>query len=161
MGYNIAGLVINQNYGKDISKLSEDLGWKIEDVEEISFEAASKNWTPDDEFRLYFSDKATMIFFPLDWVADSYHSKTADTLNFAYSETAGAFQVDLFRKEACIRSIFEHEGRIMMQAGERLELEATKDSVSGLVFPLINDLLGQDFWSIDPMERAFSCNKTN
>ena len=69
MGFNIAGLVINQNYDKDIKKLSTDLKWGIEIIDEITFEEASSNWTPDGEFRLYFSDKSTMIFFPHDWVA--------------------------------------------------------------------------------------------
>ena len=159
MGFNIAGLVINQNYDKDINKLSKDLKWGIEIVEEITFEEASSNWTPEGEFQLYFSDKATMIFFPHDWVAEQYRSKTADTLNFAYSETAMAFQVDLFKNGKLVRSIFEHEGDRKMQIGERLELENGNDTADGLTFALIDELLGEKFGAIDLGEKSFKCRK--
>lgn len=110
MGYNIAGLVINQNYNKDIKKLGDNLKWGIEIIEEIDFETASSNWTPKGEFCLHFTDKATMIFFTHQWVADQNKSKTADTLNYAYSATSMAFQIDLFKSGKLVRSIMEYNG---------------------------------------------------
>ena len=130
MGFNIAGLVINQNYDKDINKLSKDLEWGIEVVEEITFEEASANWTPEEEFRLFFSDKATMIFFSHEWVAEQHRSKKGYTLNYAYSATAMAFQVDLFKSGKLIRSIFEHEGDRKMQSGEPLPLEKENETAA-------------------------------
>ncbi len=91
MGFNIAGLVIAKNYNKNISALEDDINWDIEVIEEITFEEAASNWTPDDEFRLYFSDKATLIFFPHEWAAERYASHQASSLCYAYSATAMAF----------------------------------------------------------------------
>lgn len=159
MGFNIAGLVINQNYDKDIKKLSTDLKWGIEIIDEITFEEASSNWTPDGEFRLYFSDKSTMIFFPHDWVAEQSRSKTFDTLNYAYSATAMAFQVDLFKSGKLVRSIFEHEGDRKMSRGEPLELESNNDTADGLTFALIDELLKGKFGEIDLGEKSFRCRK--
>ena len=89
MGYNIAGLVISQNYDRDIKKLSKDLKWGLEILEEITFEEASANWTPEDECRVYFSDRASMIFFPHDWVAEQKSFKDSGYFKlclFSYSD---------------------------------------------------------------------------
>jgi hypothetical protein len=159
MGFNIAGLVINQNYDKDINKLSSDLKWGIEIIDEITFEEASSNWTPDGEFRLFFSDKSTMIFFPHDWVAEQNRSKTAETLNYAYSATAMAFQVDFFKSGKLVRSIFEYEGDRKMSRGEPLELETKNDTADGLTFALIDELLKGKFGEIDLGEKSYRCRK--
>jgi len=160
MGFNIAGLVINQNYEKDIKKLGRDLKWGIEIIEEVDFETASSNWTPEGEFRLHFTDKATMIFFTHEWVADKNRSRTADTLNYAYSATSMAFQVDLFKSGKMIRSIMEYDGEKKMQRGEPLELEKIHQTSDGLTFALIDELLGDEFGSIDLSEKSFRCKKT-
>ena len=159
MGFNIAGLVINKNYEKDIQKLSKDLKWGIEIVEEINFETASSNWTPEGEFRLHFTDKATMIFFPHEWVADQNRSKTADTLNYAYSATSMAFQVDLFKSGKMVRSIMEYNGEKQFEIGEPLELEKEHETADGLTFSLIDELLGDGFGNIDLGEKSFRCKK--
>jgi len=159
MGFNIAGLVINQNYEKDIEKLGKDLNWGIEIIEEVNFETASSNWTPEEEFRLHFTDKATMIFFPHEWVADQSKSKTADTLNYAYSATSMAFQVDLFKSGKMVRSIMEYNGEKQFEQGDPLELEKEHQTADGLTFALIDELLGDQFGSIDLSEKSFRCKK--
>ena len=160
MGYNIAGLVINKNYGKDIQELSKDLKWGIEVLEEVDFETASANWTPEGEFRLHFTDKATMIFFPHDWVADQYKAKTADTLNYAYSATSMAFHIDLFKAGKLIRTIMDYNGEIQFENGDALELEAEHQEASGLTFALMDELLEDGFGAIDLGAKSFRCKKT-
>ena len=160
MGFNIAGLVINQNYDKNIEKLSKDLKWGIEIIEETNFETASSNWTPEGEFRLHFTDKATMIFFPHEWVVNQNKSKTADTLNYAYSATSMAFQVDLFKSGKMVRSIMEYNGEKQFEQGDPLELEKEHQTADGLTFALIDELLGDGFGSIDLGEKSFRCKKT-
>jgi len=160
MGFNIAGLVINQNYEKDIKKLGDDLKWGIEVIEEVNFETASSNWTPEGEFRLHFTDKATMIFFPHEWVADQSKSKTVDTLNYAYSATSMAFQVDLFKSGKLIRSIMEYNGEKKFEVGEPIKLEKEHETADSLTFALIDELLGDEFGKIDLGEKSFRCKKT-
>ena len=161
MGFNIAGLVINQNYGKDIIKLGKDLHWGIEVIEEIDFRTATSNWTPEGEFRLHFTDKATMIFFPHEWVVEQYQSQVADTLNYAYSATSMAFMVDLFRSGEMVRSIMEFNHEKKMQQGNPLELEKEHTTADGLTFALIDELLGDTFDSlIDLNGKSYRCIKT-
>jgi len=160
MGFNIAGLVINQNYKNDITELGKDLKWGIEIIEEVNFETASSNWTPEGEFRLHFTDKATMIFFPHEWVELQTRSKTANTLNYAYSATSMAFHLDLFKSGELIRSIMEYNGEKQFEAGIPLELEEEYRSVDGLTFALIDELLGDGFGTIPLGEKSFRCKKT-
>ena len=61
MGINIAGLVIDNNFNKDISRLEKALNWRIQITEEIDFGQASANWTPEGEIRVFFSDKANVF----------------------------------------------------------------------------------------------------
>lgn len=159
MGFNISGLVINQNYDRDVKKLTNDIKFGIEIVEEISFEEASSNWTPDGEFRVYFSDKATMIFFSHEWVMQQLHSKTADTLNYAYSATAMVFKIDFFKEGKLVRSIFENEGDRPIERGDPLELEKEHKTADGLTFALFDQLLGDKFGNIDFGAKAFRCQR--
>ena len=160
MGFNIAGLVINKNYQRDIKRLGDDLKWGIEIVEEVDFETASSNWTPEGEFRLHFTDKATLVFFTHEWVAEQYHSETAKTLNYAYSATSMAFQVDLFESGKLVRSIMEYEGEQQFAQGSPLEIEEENPTADELTFALIDELLGEKFDSIDLSEKSFICKKT-
>ena len=48
MGFNISGMVIDNNFNKCIDAFQDAMQWGIEVVEEINFEQASANWTPDD-----------------------------------------------------------------------------------------------------------------
>lgn len=159
MGFNIAGLIINQNYDKNIQKLEADLEWGIEILEEINFETASSNWTPEGEFRLHFTDKATMIFFPHSWVTKQSKSKSATTLNYAYSATTMIFRVELFKSGTLIRSIFENWGNRIFESGEPLELEKDNKTVDGLTFALIDELLGVGLGTIDLGEKSYRCRK--
>ncbi len=158
MGFNIGGLVINQNYDKDINLLGKDLQWDISIIEEISFEEASANWTPEEEFRLYFSEKATLIFFPLEWVAEQYHSASDDTLNYVYSEMTMAFHLDFFQKGNLVRSIFEHEGVRHVDVGQPLTEENENTGADSLILTLMDKLLDIPFGDIDLEGRAFRCN---
>jgi hypothetical protein len=157
MGFNIAGLVINSNYNKEINKLSEDLNWKIEIIEEIFFEEVSSNWTPDDEIRIYFGKMGTMIFFSHELVVEQYHSKKYDTLNYAYSATVMAFKVDLLIKGKLVRSITEHEGDRKHEEGEPILEENKNKTADGLTFELIDKIMGEPFGGIDLSEKGFRC----
>lgn len=161
MGLNIAGLVIDHNYDKDIEKLSHDLKWGIEIVEEIPFEQVSKNWTPDGEFRLYFSEDATMIFFPFEWVVDEYSSSEGYSLNYAYSETSMTFKLDYFEDGKSLRSIIESEGERQQAFGTPLEEEAIEESADGLIMNLMEKTFENSFWNVDPNAVGFRCRKVN
>lgn len=162
MGFNIAGLVISQNYDRNIQKLEDDINWDIEIIEEITFDEASKNWTPEGEFRLYFTDKATMIFFPHEWVAERYYSAQVSSLCYAYSATAMTFFISYTDMEnETGRFIISNNGETVLAEGTEMAYEKEGMSADGIIFKLFDDLLGENFHGLDFSDKAFRCKKLN
>ncbi len=162
MGFNIAGLVIANNYEKEISKLEDDIAWDIEILEEISFEEASSNWTPEEEFRLFFTDKATMIFFPHSWVMERYGSHTSTSLCYAYSATSMTFFISYSNTEEKYgRFLITNEGETTIAEGQRIPYEDQNMSTDAIIFQLIDDILGESFHEIDMSAKAYRCRKLN
>ena len=161
MGYNIAGLVISDNFNRDIEQLENELKYGIEIIEEVSFETASSNWTPDNEFRLHFTDKATLIFFPHKEVYNVFDIPSKDSMSYAYSETAMAFELNVYRNGRPVREISENseQGRTFNRGG-KLEIEDENESADSLTFKLIDSHLKESFYDIDLNAKSFRCKKT-
>jgi len=159
MGFNIAGLVIRNNYNSDLNEFANDVQLKLEIVEEINYETASANWTPEGEFRLYFSDSATLIFFNHEEAFESYHSRAYDSLSFSYSAIGMVFSIEYFENGNLVRSIDEVEGKRKSEFGKFLNLEKENPTADGLIFELINSIIGEPFTKIDGASRAYKCKK--
>jgi len=159
MGFNISGMVIDNNFNKSIDEFEDAMHWGIEVIEEINFEQASANWTPDETVNIYFSEKATMIFYPFEWSLEPDHPQNVNSLGFAYSETAMTFAVSYLDEKGNYRFFIENEGERQLESGSALPLEKEFPTADGLIFKLIDVLLGQSFFSIDPNEIAYRCKK--
>ncbi|MCB0515131.1 MAG: DnaJ C-terminal domain-containing protein [Chitinophagales bacterium] len=159
MGYNIAGLVVNKNFDRNVQQLATALRWGIEIIDEITFEQATANWLPEGEFRLYFSDKATMIFFPHEWSVEGYHVQGAKSLCYAYSATAMVFVVDYLDENGTARYFMENEGKKSLENGAPLPYEQQFPTASGLIFKLFDELLGESFHAINFADKAYRCRK--
>ena len=154
MGYNISGLAINKNYENDFEKLQQDLGWNLEKDAEIDFETASENWTEEGICNVYFSEKGTLIFLNMDMCSESYPIKDANTLTFALSETVMAFNLNYCENGIEKRSIIEVDDERMQDEGEILDVEATSEDTSELIWNQIEVVLGKRFWDIELEEKA-------
>jgi|GEM_PF-2315753 len=159
MGFNIAGIVINNNYDKDISKLATALTWGIEVQEEITFEEASKNWTPDGQFNVYFSEKGTMIFFPHDWAVDQNQPQGVKSLCYAYSATAMTFIFSYLDERGNYRFFLEGENGRQLEEGEPIEQEKAFPTADGLIFEMIDVVLDENWHDYDFGDKAYKCKK--
>jgi len=160
MGFNISGIAIDKNFDKDLEKLNAVFGWNFKSIEEVTFDRASKNWTPENEVNIYFSDKATLIFLNYEFCLEPYAISNAKVLTFAYSATAMAFFISLWDNHQHQRTIMETERKIMQQKGEKLPLEKDEPATDSLIFDMINELMGQTFFSIDFGEKAYHCQRS-
>ena len=161
MGFNIAGIVISDNYNKDLDALAEDVNLKLKVTDEISYETASANWTPEGEFRVYFSESATLIYFNHAEASNSYHSKIHDSMSFAYSATAMVFNIEYFEKGKLVRSMWEMEGDRESEYGNALPEEEENPTADGLIFALIDRIMGESFMGVDGAEVAYKCRRVN
>lgn len=157
MGYNISGLAINRNFNKDLNELAKAFNWKMELVKEVSFEEASANWTPNNEVNVYFSDSATLLFIDSDRCMGGFRLGGAKVLTFVYTATSMAFLMNYWNQDKVDRYIMEVEGDIMSQRGEKLALEAKHSTTDGLIFGMIDEVLGEPFGEIELGATAYKC----
>ncbi len=159
MGFNISGMVIDNNFNKSLDEFEDAMHWGLEVLEEINFEQASANWTPDDIVNIYFSEKATMIFYPFEWSLEPNHPQNVNSLGFAYSETVMTFAVSYLDSVGNYRFFIENEGERQMETGNPLLLETEYSTADGLIFKLFDVLLDESFFSIDVSKKAYRCKK--
>jgi len=157
MGFNISGIAIDKNFDKDVQKIADAFGWNFSHVKEVTFERASKNWTPEGEVNIYFSDRATLIFLNYANCLEPYAISDAKVLTFAYSATSMAFFMSFWDNQQHRRTIMEIERDISQQNGEKLPLEKDEPTTDSLIFDMINEVMGQTFFSIDLGEKAYHC----
>ena len=157
MGFNISGIAMDQTFDKDPKKVAEALKLSFELVEETNFETASKNWTPEKDVYVYFSDQATLIFMSYEHCFGGFRVPGAKVLTFAYSATAMTFLMHYWDQNRTVRMLNEAEGDIVMQRGTPLSQESKGNGLSGLIFDMIEEVLGQSFYSIEMGEKAYHC----
>lgn len=155
MGFNFSGIAISKNYSNDIKGLAETFGWNLVFEKEINFEEASANWKDEGICDIYFSENGTLIFAGMDTVFEKWGIPGANTLTFALSETAMAFNLVYFENNEMKRSIMEAEGERMSDEGEALEIENTSEDTSDLIINLVGEIVGKTFWSIEPDEKCY------
>ncbi|QXP60843.1 hypothetical protein [Olleya sp. HaHaR_3_96] len=154
MGFNLSGLAINKNYESEFEDLQKQLGWTLEKQSEIDFETASSNWTDDGICDVYFSEKGTLLFLSMDMCTASWGLKTNNTLTFALSETAMAFNIKYSENSVEKRSIMEVNGEKMEDEGQKLDVEANSEDASEIIWNQLEAVLGKRFWDIEPDEKA-------
>ena len=158
MGFNIAGLVINNNYDKDITQLEEDIHIGLEVVRESTFEDACSNWKEDGMYHVYFGDKGTMIFYGHEMAIEHNLSKRHESMSYAYSATAMAFYISYNNlADSQYREIMESEGDRNMDEGAPIPLEADHPTADGLTFALMDKIMEQNWHSIDFGEKCYVC----
>ena len=131
-----------------------ELGWNLKKQEEINFETASSNWKDDGICDVYFSENGTLLFISMDMCAQSWGIKNANTLTFALSETAMAFNISYCENGIEKRAIMEVEGNRMQDEGEQLKIEEKSEDASEIIWNQIEVVLGKRFWDIEMDEKA-------
>jgi hypothetical protein len=154
MGFNISGLVINQNYGENFEELQNKLGWNLKKIEEIDFKTASSNWQEEGICDVYFTEKGTLLFLNVDLCTNSYEIENVNSLTFALSETSMAFNLNYCENGIEVRSIMEVESEMIDNSGEKLEVEEKSNDTSEIIFNQIEVVLGKRFWDIEPYEKV-------
>lgn len=162
MGFNIAGLVISKNFEKSIENLENDLSWDIEVIEEITFEEAASNWTPEGEFRLFFTERGTMIFYPHEWISEQYSSKSATCMSYAYSATSMTFFISYNNlEEGYGRFLIENDGEVKLAEGQEIPYEKEGLTADAIIFKLMDDIIGESWHNLEFGAKAYRCKKLN
>ena len=155
MGFNISGLVINQNYQENFEELQNKLGWNLKKGEEVDFETASLNWKEENICDVYFTKNGTLLFLNMDLCTNSYKIENVNALTFALSETSMAFNLNYCENGIELRSIMEVNDERITDEGVKLEVEEKSEDTSEIIWNQIEVVLGKRFWDIELDEKAF------
>jgi len=155
MGINISGIAINKSYRDNIDQLQSDFNWVFSKESETDFETASKNWTKKGVCYVYFTDSGTLMFLEKDMCSYPYSIEGSNCLTFVHSETSMAFKFDYNEGKILRRSIMEVKGKNLDNYGNSLSVEEISTDTSEIIFAQISQVLGKEFFSIEPDERAF------
>ena len=98
-----------------------------------------------------------MIFLNFSECLEPYAISDAKVLTFAYSATSMSFFMSLWNNQKHQRTIMEMEREILRQKGEKLPSEKDEPETDRLIFDLINEVMGQTFFSIELGEKAYHC----
>jgi hypothetical protein len=155
MGFNISGIAVAKNLQSDIAKIEEEIGFKLEFIEEINFETASSNWEEDGICDIHFGQNGTLIFLSHELSMDSYSIMNLPTLTYAISETSMAFCFHYCENGKIRRSRAEAEGEELPGEGEILDIEYTPIDISEIIWGLIAKTIGRGFMEIDLADKAY------
>ena len=161
MGLNIAGIVINNNYDYNIKNLADDLSWKITSISEITYDEAFTSNIPKEEFRVYFSKKGVIVFSDFNIIEENNHSPSANSLCFAYGETAMHFYYDYRDLNGANRVFYEAERETIMNIGGALPLELNNSPAETITLDLVSSLLGESVYDIDFASKAYSFKRVS
>ena len=151
MGYNIAGAVLDRNYDRDLTALTAKLGYPPPaQVAEISVEKAMGNWTPEGEWRVVFGKAGVLVFTDHQTAAMELGLPgDGDAMTYAYSATAMTFCLRLVRNGKVVRSFWENDHQKELEEGAPVPEETEHPTGDGLIFHLMNDILGEEWMKID------------
>ena len=155
MGFNIAGVVLDENYKGRELEVAKDLGWDLEFVGEISFEEASENWKDESICDFYFSEKGTLIFTSFEDATQAYAIKGREVLTFCLSEMSMNFIINYSKSHEVVRSLIVSEDTIELDEGAPLPEEKDEDDMSEVIRQCISNTLGEKWDDIDLESKAY------
>ena len=156
MGLNISGLVIANNYNNNLDELAKDLSWTITKPKEISYDDVLSSRIPKDEYRVYFSDKGTLILSCNDLIEEDNRAASADSMNFIYSETAMHFLFDFQKLDGSRRVLYDAEREIKTDQGKKLPLEQGFEYTEEIIDSLFDSFIGHSILDGDYEAKCYA-----
>jgi hypothetical protein len=163
MGWNIAGFAINRNYKNKIDDLSKALyksGNKklVQGRNKYDFERSATFGSTSGRMDFYFTEKGSFAFcnvMEMEYIVGNRNEsllQDTEMLTFAISETSMAFWLKYYVNGEKVREIFNVNGETKSQEGEPLDLEKSETDMTELIFGLVSQVIGKDFYTIEPNE---------
>lgn len=149
MGFNISGLIIDQNLKNDLSSLEAVFDEKLVFEKEVTFEEASENWKDNHYCDIYFSETGTLIFLAMERGGFEFYPKKHDAFSFVLSEMSMTFSINYVEKGVLIRSFMVAEDEVLQDEGDLFDFETVEEDKSEVIYKLFESTLGESFHEID------------
>lgn len=163
MSFNLAGFAINRNYENDIEGLSKTLFKSGKNIlvkggNKFNFERSSIFGSSKGRMDFYFTEKGSFAFCNVMETPYLLGNKNVELLKgtkmliFAMSETSMAFMYKIYVDGVKVREVQSVNGEVTFSFGEKTEIEKTENDMTEICFSLTSELIGKEFWSIEPDE---------
>jgi hypothetical protein len=161
MGFNISGIIIENNFTEDINKVSENLeiGFKIIGDSE-SYEATERIDEKDELF-ICFTKSSTIIFYEAGLFDNNIYSQTYNSLNFLYLEVPMMFGIRYVKDCETIRNLLTIDGKIIYSVGRKLKAELGTTNVDEIVLNFANQISGINLLGIPEQTKVLKCRIVN
>lgn len=156
MGIIVGGVVIDKNYQSDIEGLERILGKKLVYEGDTIFKKASINEQEADNCEVYFSDRGTLVLTSIERASILHKATGQEVLSFVIDEESMAFGLNYTRNNFLVRKVLEVEGDIVESKGELLDFEEGEEDKLELIYHVIEELLDEYIWDIEPQEKCIS-----
>lgn len=156
MGIIVGGVVIDRNYQSDIEGLERILGKKLVYEGDTIFKKASINEQGADNCEVYFSDKGTLVLTSIERASILHKATGQEVLSFVIDEASMTFGLHYTRNNFLVRKVVEVEGDIVESKGELLDFEEGEVDKIELIYHVIEELLDEYIWDIEPQEKCVS-----
>lgn len=156
MGIIVGGVVIDRNYQSDIEGLERILGKKLVYEGDTIFKKASVNEQGVDNCEVYFSDKGTLVLTSIERASILHKATGQEVLSFVIDEESMTFGLHYTRNNFLVRKVVEVEGDIVESKGELLDFEEGEVDKIELIYHVIEELLDEYIWDIEPQEKCVS-----
>lgn len=156
MGIIVGGVVIDKNYQSDIEGLERILGKKLVYEGDTIFKKASINEQEADNCEVYFSDRGTLVLTSIERASILHKATGQEVLSFVIDEESMAFGLNYTRNNFLVRKVLEVEGDIVESKGELFDFEEGEEDKLELIYHVIEELLDEYIWDIEPQEKCIS-----
>lgn len=161
MGIIVGGVVIDKNYQSDIEGLERILGKKLVYEGDTIFKKASINEQEADNCEVYFSDRGTLVLTSIERASNLHKATGQEVLSFVIDEESMAFGLNYTRNNFLVRKVVEVEGDIVESKGELLDFEEGEEDKLELIYHVIEELLDEYIWDIEPQKKCISYRLTS
>jgi len=157
MGFNISGIIIENNFGKNIQKVSENLEIGFNIIGECASYEATKRINERDKIFVCFTESSTIIFYEAEQFDRHIYSQTSNSLNFQYFEGPMIFAIRYVKDCETVRNILSIDGQIIYSLGKILKGETGTNRIDELVIKMAKQISGISILGIDEQLQVTKC----
>lgn len=160
MSQHISGILLGKDYSRNLNELKRDLYLEVTPLGESNFQTACNDLIDQDSAYILCTPQATLFFLHPDRCQEAVLVKQVNSLSFVIDETDMTTEFYYAQRGYFMRSVIEQEGDVVEHEGDELDIETQYAEMQDVVWDLVEEILGKNFWDLGPQKRVIKCSVT-
>lgn len=157
MGFSISGLILTENFNREVSKVSENLEIGIEVLKKVESSWATIRIEDEKEIYLGFNEEATIIYYEPSLYDQKIYSQTTNSLNFQYFEGPMIFALRYVKDCELKRRILSIDGDELLSIGRKLKVETQTDRIESIVIDFAKQISNFNILRLTKETSVYQC----